>query len=54
MENFAEADIVTPLPCDIRHVYHAACIEKWFVDKGIEGSEAICPMCRVEVTDEEI
>ena len=47
MCDFEANDIVTPLPCDIRHVYHTTCIEKWFRDKGIEDNQAFCPMCRV-------
>ena len=46
--NFTEDDSVTPLPCDIRHYYHTLCIEQWLL------INACCPLCKTEVTLEEI
>ena len=46
--NFTEDDMVTPLPCDIRHYYHTKCIEEWLL------INACCPLCKTEVTQEEI
>ena len=45
---FDENDSVTPLPCDIRHYYHTSCIEQWLL------INACCPLCKTEVTMEEI
>ena len=45
---FEESDLVTPLPCDIRHYYHTSCIEQWLM------INACCPLCKTEVTMEEI
>ena len=46
--SFTEDDSVTPLPCDIRHYYHTACIEQWLL------INACCPLCKTEVTMDEI
>ena len=46
--NFDEDALVTPLPCDIRHYFHTACIEQWLL------INASCPLCKTSVTLEEI
>lgn len=46
--NFNEDSLVTPLPCDIRHYFHTACIEQWLMENPM------CPLCRSPVTAEEI
>ena len=43
-----EESMVTPLPCDIRHYFHTACIEQWLM------INASCPLCKSAVTPEEI
>ena len=45
---FDEDSQVTPLPCDIRHYFHTACIEQWLM------VNAMCPLCKTPVTLEEI
>eukprot|EP00347_Sterkiella_histriomuscorum_P014851 403359283 len=39
-----ENEIVTPLPCDMRHVYHSDCIIDWFKQNNS------CPLCKAEVS----
>ena len=39
---------VTPMPCDIRHVFHTKCIEEWFLN------ENCCPMCKTPITNAEM
>ena len=43
----AEAQ-VTPLPCNVNHYFHTACISKW-----LETNQN-CPLCRQAVTVEEL
>lgn len=42
--DFEETDMVTPLPCDIRHYFHTECIENWLQTKNN------CPLCKTDVT----
>ena len=46
LTEFAETDIVTPLPCDPRHYFHTKCIKKWAVQR------LRCPLCQVPFTVE--
>lgn len=36
---------VTPLPCDLRHVFHTECIRAWF------ERESMCPLCKAPITE---
>lgn len=36
---------VTPLPCDIRHLFHTDCIRSWF------ERDNICPLCKTPITE---
>jgi hypothetical protein len=45
---FGEDDDVTPLPCDIRHYFHTACIEDWF------KQNTTCPLCKKVITKESL
>lgn len=45
---YKKGDMVTPLPCDVRHYFHTHCIEDWF------HTEQSCPLCKVAVTAQEI
>ena len=38
---FADADMVTPLPCDKRHYFHSLCIEQWSKNNND------CPLCKL-------
>ena len=41
---FKEGDIVTPLPCNIKHFFHRRCIRDW-----LERTPQ-CPLCKKQVT----
>ena len=47
LETFVETDIVTALPCDPRHFFHSACIERWVFTNDI------CPLCKKNITLEQ-
>ena len=38
--------MATPLPCDLRHVFHTDCIREWF------QRENKCPLCKTDITRE--
>lgn len=38
----------TPLPCDLRHVFHTECIKSWF------KNENNCPLCKKTVTQKDM
>ena len=41
--DFQRDEIVSPLHCDIKHVFHTACIKHWLV------RNPICPLCKAEI-----
>ena len=41
---------VTPVPCPLRHYFHAHCIDEWMQ----ETPNPTCPICQAEITSEEI
>ena len=43
MNEFAENEDVTPLPCNSAHYFHTECITPWLKTNNT------CPMCRKEV-----
>eukprot|EP00347_Sterkiella_histriomuscorum_P009791 403339880 len=42
-DNFKALDLVTYLDCNIKHVYHSACIQMWL------GKNDTCPLCKQNV-----
>ena len=40
MVDFESSDMVTQLPCDKRHYFHSACIERWSMTHND------CPLCK--------
>ena len=44
MQEFNEDSVVTPLSCNVKHIFHSECIEQWFKTKNE------CPLCREEIT----
>ena len=46
--DFADDDMVTPLPCDVKHYFHTSCIENWLPYHNS------CPLCKVDVTTDGI
>lgn len=46
MLDFQGEDVVTPLLCDERHLYHTKCIEAW-----IKTGHNTCPYCRKEIAN---
>merc|ERR1712062_357246 len=45
---FQTDEEVTPLPCDLRHVYHTECLVAWF------KNQSVCPICRQENTPQQM
>ena len=41
---FTKDDYVTVLPCDVRHYFHAHCIQEW------SRQHSNCPLCKKEFT----
>lgn len=39
--DFKDNEVVTPLLCDERHLFHTSCIEAW-----IKKGHNTCPLCR--------
>jgi E3 ubiquitin-protein ligase DOA10 len=46
MGDFELNQEVTPLPCDMRHVFHTECITQWM------KTQTKCPLCKAEITVE--
>ena len=46
-ENFKGSDSIVMLSCNIRHIYHEACIKKWF-----DLNRGTCPLCKRDVIQE--
>jgi hypothetical protein len=46
--DFEEHDEVTPLPCDVRHVFHAQCVETWMNTKNT------CPYCSKVIEEKQV
>lgn len=44
--DFKDNEVVTPLSCDNRHLYHTVCIEAW-IKKGNNS----CPLCRKQIAN---
>lgn len=44
--DFQENEVVTPLICDERHLYHTTCIEAW-----IRKGNNTCPLCRNNIAN---
>lgn len=44
--DFKRHHLVTPLPCNAKHIYHSSCIESW-IRKGYNS----CPLCRQNIAD---
>jgi len=44
MFEFDQESTVTPLSCNVKHIFHSECIEQWFKTKNE------CPLCREEIT----
>ena len=42
-KKFENDSIVTPLPCEMRHYFHADCTELWMKDSSS------CPVCHCEI-----
>ncbi len=41
---FSVGDLVRLMPCDKKHIFHKACIDKWL------SHNKSCPTCRTEIT----
>lgn len=48
MMPFTLKSVVSPLPCDLRHYFHAKCIESWL------DVRQVCPLCKYPVSLENI
>ena len=46
--DFGEEDKVSPLNCDINHLFHTECIKKW-LDKNM-----VCPLCKFSIHPTEL
>jgi len=46
--DFEEDSLVTVLPCDVRHYFHAECIQSW------SEQQNTCPLCKAVFTMAEI
>ncbi|CDW79821.1 UNKNOWN [Stylonychia lemnae] len=44
--DFSKNEVVTPLICDERHLYHTTCIEAW-----IRKGNNTCPLCRKQIAN---
>eukprot|EP00347_Sterkiella_histriomuscorum_P000726 403374741 len=44
--DFNKNEVVTPLLCDERHLYHTSCIESW-----IKKGHNTCPLCRKQIAN---
>jgi len=47
-EEFDKEAEVTPLPCNVKHYFHTACISHWLKENQS------CPICRAPVTPEQL
>lgn len=45
LEDFKEGDKVSPMPCDVRHVFHTSCVKKWL------KKQHICPLCKKGISE---
>ena len=43
LSEFKHNEIVSPLHCDIKHVFHTECIKAWLL------RNPICPLCKAEI-----
>lgn len=48
LKEFEENVKITPLSCDVRHVFHTDCIVKWMRENNN------CPICRAEMNPNEL
>ena len=44
LEEFSVNELVTALPCDVRHYFHTHCIREW------AKNNSTCPLCKAEFT----
>jgi hypothetical protein len=42
--NENEKCLVTPLPCNNKHIFHSKCINEWFLKQNK------CPLCKTDIT----
>ena len=45
---FSEGEKVSPLHCDIKHVFHTHCIKTWLI------KNPVCPLCKAEISPTEL
>ena len=43
LDDFGEGDEVSPLNCDINHLFHTVCIAKWL------NKRMVCPLCKFAI-----
>lgn len=48
MEQFGKADLVSPLPCHVNHLFHTSCIRPWLLQNRH------CPLCKREVDPKDL
>ena len=48
LNSFCKGEKVSPLHCDIKHVFHTACIKKWLV------RNPVCPLCKATIEPEKL
>ena len=48
MVEYEPEDEIIPLPCDVRHFFHAPCIENWLKQNNS------CPLCKKPITMDDV
>jgi hypothetical protein len=48
MEEYVAGDKILVLPCNEKHYFHDACIQK-LIDENDGRSEPSCPICRTPI-----